>query len=106
MPTLVIEEQARAQEVEVTEEELRVVLTDGRTIAVPLMWFPRLWHGNAEERQKWVLVGGGEGIHWPALDEDIKVSHLLAGIPSRESQASLRRWLEQRHQRIEKAGKA
>jgi len=99
MPTLVIEERAKAQAVEVTDEELRVALTDGRAIVVPLAWFPRLWHGSPAERQNWVLIGEGEGIHWPELDEDIKVSHLLAGIPSQESQASLQRWLKQRRQK-------
>jgi len=82
--------------VEVTEEELVVELRDGRTIAVPLAWFPRLLHGTPEERGHWRFIGDGEGIHWPGLDEDIEVAHLLAGIPSQESQQSLQKWLRDR----------
>ena len=96
MSTLVSERHARAQQVTVTDEELIVALQDGRTLAVPLTWFPRLVHGTQKERQNWRLIGDGEGIHWPALDEDIEVEHLLAGIPSQESQQSLQRWLQSR----------
>jgi len=99
MNTLVIERQARAQRVKVTDEELIVELEDGRTISVPLSWFPRLVHGTPEERAHWRLIGEGEGIHWPELDEDIEVSHLLAGIPSQESQQSLQKWLERRRRK-------
>lgn len=80
----------------VTNDELIVDLKDGRTISVPLAWFPRLLHGTANERQNWELLGDGEGIHWPDLDEDISVEGLLAGLPSREGQRSLNDWLEQR----------
>lgn len=104
MNTLVVERQARAQKVKVTDEELIVELDDGRTISVPLTWFPRLWHGTPEERAHWRLIGDGEGIHWPELDEDIEVSRLLAGIPSQESQQSLQKWLERR--RRKQAGEA
>ncbi len=85
-----------AQAAKVTEEELIVELDDGRTIGVPLAWFPRLLHAAPEERDNWRLTGDGEGIHWPDLDEDIEVAHLLAGIPSQESQRSLQRWLQSR----------
>ncbi|MGQ9629732.1 MAG: DUF2442 domain-containing protein [bacterium] len=102
MNTLVIERQARAQHAKMTEEELIVELDDGRTIVVPLVWFPRLLHGTPEERKNWRLIGEGEGIHWPDLDEDIEVAHLLAGVPSQESQRSLQKWLEGRGPR--KAG--
>jgi len=88
----------RAQEVQVTDEELIVALEDGRTISVPLAWFPRLLHGTPEERANWRFIGNGEGIHWPELDEDIEVAHLLAGIPSQESQHALQHWLQQRRQ--------
>jgi len=98
MNTLVTENRVRAQKVRITEDELQVELEDGRTISVPLAWFPRLWYGTPEERNQWQLIGGGEGIHWPQLDEDIAVHHLLAGIPSQESRASLARWLAQRSQ--------
>ncbi|MFQ5341475.1 MAG: DUF2442 domain-containing protein [Anaerolineae bacterium] len=99
MNTLVIERQARAQTVKVTDEELIVELDDGRTISMPLAWFPRLLHGTPEERENWRLIGDGEGIHWPELDEDIEIAHLLAGIPSQESQRSLQRWLQRRGHR-------
>lgn len=99
MSTLVIEYQARAQKVKVTDEELIVELDDGRTISVPLAWFPRLLHGTPEERAHWRLIGNGEGIHWPELDEDIEVRHLLLGIPSQETQQSLQKWLQSRKQR-------
>lgn len=82
--------------VEVREEALVVELSDGRTISVPLVWYPRLLHGSVAERRRWRLVGGGEGVHWEDLDEDISVEGLLAGRPSSESQRSLKRWLESR----------
>ena len=91
-----IERRARAQAVNVTEDELTVALEDGRTLSVPLAWFPRLLHGTPAERANWRLIGEGEGIRWPELDEDIAVAHLLAGIPSQESQRSLQRWLQSR----------
>ncbi|MCS7287662.1 MAG: DUF2442 domain-containing protein [Roseiflexus sp.] len=96
MNTLVIERRAQAQTVNVTEEELVIELDDGRTISAPLAWFPRLLHGTPEERANWRLIGDGEGIHWPDLDEDIEVRHLLAGIPSQETQHSLQHWLQRR----------
>jgi len=85
-----------ASAVECTEDVLRVELTDGRSLSVPLAWFPRLAHATPEERARWRLVGRGHGIHWTDLDEDISVEGLLAGRPSGESQASLARWLEGR----------
>jgi hypothetical protein len=88
--------EARAQRVSVTEDALVVDLVDGRTLSVPLAWYPRLAHGSHAERAHWRLVGEGEGIHWPDLDEDISVEGLLAGRRSGETQASLRRWLENR----------
>lgn len=84
------------QQVRVTEDAVTVDLADGRTLSVPLAWYPRLLHGTAEERSHWRLIGQGEGIHWPDLDEDISVENLLAGNPSGESQRSLKRWLEGR----------
>ena len=71
-------------------------LADGRTIAAPLAWYPRLAHATAEERASWRLIGGGQGIHWPSLDEDISVANLLAGQPSAESQSSFKKWLASR----------
>ena len=86
----------RALEVSVTDDMLTVDLEDGRTISVPLTWYPRLWHGTPEERQNWRLIGAGVGIHWPDLDEDISIEGLLLGKRSGESQRSLQGWLEKR----------
>jgi hypothetical protein len=98
MSTLSIEiREAQAQAVTITEETLAVDLTDGRSIAVPLAWFPRLAYGSPAERSKWRLIAGGEGIHWPDLDEDISVASLLAGRKSGETRESLQRWLQDRH---------
>lgn len=88
--------EARAQDVLVTEDTLIVNLVDGRTISVPVTWYPRLAHGSQAERANWRLIGEGEGIHWTDLDEDISVEGLLAGRRSGETQASLRRWFETR----------
>lgn len=96
MKPLVIDRQAQAQTVRITAEELIVELVDGRTLSVPLGWFPRLHHGTPAERGDWRLIGDGEGIHWPHLDEEIEVQQLLAGIPSQESQRSLEAWLKSR----------
>src|ERR1700691_6817068 len=88
--------EALAQSVSVGDDALVVDLADGRTIAVPLAWFPRLAQGTATERANWRLIGGGEGIQWADLDEDISVEHLQAGRKSGEAQESLRRWLQRR----------
>jgi hypothetical protein len=85
--------EAVAVRVEVSGDTLAVELSDGRTIAAPLAWYPRLVHANAAERTTFRLIGGGRGIHWPAVDEDISVANLLAGRPSAESQASFKKWL-------------
>ncbi len=82
--------------VSVTDETLTVELADGRTISVPLGWYPRLEHGTPSERNDWRLIGGGEGINWPRLDEHISVEGLLAGRASQEGQASLKKWLAAR----------
>ena len=83
-----------AEDVTVTEDTLTAELSDGRTISVPLAWYPRLIHATKQERGCWRLIGGGQGIHWPGLDEDVSVEGLLAGRPSGESQQSLRQWLQ------------
>ena len=88
--------EARAQAVVVTDEALVVDLVDGRTITVPLAWYPRLAHGSPAERTRWRFIGEGEGIRWPDLDEDISIDGLLAGRRSGETQTSLRGWLERR----------
>jgi hypothetical protein len=85
-----------AKQAVISDDALTVELTDGRSISVPLVWYPRLSNASVEERERWRLIGNGSGIHWPALDEDISVENLLAGKPSGESQASLKKWLELR----------
>lgn len=97
MTTLAIELHIpNAQTVTVTDDALTVDLSDGRTISVPLAWYPRLVHGNPAERQNWRLIGKGTGIHWEDLDEDISMENLILGNPSGESQQSFKRWLEGR----------
>ena len=85
-----------AQSVTVTDDTLTVDLSDGRTISVPLGWYPRLEHGSHDERAHWRLIGQGAGIHWEDLDEDVSVVGLLAGKRSGESQQSFRTWLQAR----------
>lgn len=87
---------AYAQDVTVAEDTLTVELSDGRSISVPLAWYPRLVHGTPKERANWRLIGQGTGIHWSALDEDVSVENLLAGQASGESQRSFKRWLTKR----------
>jgi len=86
----------KAQNIIVTDDTLTVDLADGRTISVPLAWYPRLLHGTSEERNNWRFIGDREGIHWSDLDEDISVKNLLFGKPSGESQRSFKRWLQER----------
>ena len=74
-----------ASEVFVSEDELTVHLVDGRKISVPLVWFPRLLHGSREQRDRFELIGEGEGIHWEELDEDISVADLLRGVRAAQS---------------------
>jgi hypothetical protein len=88
-----------AESVTVTEHTLSVELSDGRTISVPLSWYPRLLHATQRERKNWRLIGKGQGIHWEDIDEDISVEGLLAGKPSGESQSSFAAWLATRRSR-------
>src|SRR5213592_3905557 len=81
-------EAAAAKHVKVTEHALVVELRDGRSVSVPIDWYPRLAEGRPSERRRWELIGPGIGIHWPDLDEDISVEGLLLGLPSGESAAS------------------
>ena len=93
---------ASASTIRIAGDALAVDLMDGRTLTVPLGWYPRLAYGSVSERRNWRLIGTGEGIHWPDLDEDISVEGLLAGRPSAESQKSLERWLQSRGPRANK----
>lgn len=74
----------RVSNVRFTEDTLAVDLMDGRTFIVPLTWFPRLLHATSEQRQQWKIAGGGYGLHWPELDEDLSTEGLLRGAPSPE----------------------
>jgi hypothetical protein len=88
--------EALATGVAVTDETLCVKLADGRTVTAPFAWYPRLAHSTRAERRSWRLVGGGRGIHWPGIDEDVNVANLLAGQQSAESQESFKRSLAAR----------
>ena len=97
MNTLAAEIQTvKGSNVVISEDTLTVELADGRSLSVPIAWYPRLFHGSQQERENWELIGDGEGIHWPDLDEDISVEGLILGRPSGESQRSLQRWLDGR----------
>lgn len=100
MTTLVIDHDVCAVDISFSEEAMHVSLDDGRAISVPLAWYPRLYHGTPSERLHFELIGDGEGIHWPELDEDISVEGLIAGKRSAESASSLARWLENRRERV------
>ena len=82
-----------------TDDTLSVDLSDGRSISVPIAWFPRLLHSTEQERNNWRLIGKGQGIHWEDIDEDISIEGLLAGKPSGESQESLKKWLAKRSEK-------
>jgi uncharacterized protein DUF2442 len=92
----------RARNVSVSEDALTVDLVDGRTIIVPVAWYPRLWHGSNQERNRVEIFGDGTYIHWPDLDEDLTVAGLLAGHRSGESPESLKKWLEARESKNQK----
>lgn len=98
MNTLVLENDPMAVNVAVASDRLLIDLADGRSLAVPLAWYPRLLHGLEAERGNWQLLGDGYAIEWPDLDEHIGMDGLLAGRQSGESAASLNRWLAGRSQ--------
>lgn len=82
--------------VDVAGNVLRVELSDGRAISVPVDWYPRLAHATEKERANWRIIGTGQGIHWEDIDEDVSVRDLLLGKRSEESQSSLMKWLNGR----------
>ncbi len=86
----------QAVSISVDDGSLCAELSDGRSVSAPLAWYPRLMHATAAERLNFRLIGGGQGIHWPELDESVSVENLLAGKPSAESARSLQRWLTAR----------
>jgi len=92
MNTLTLEEDPMAIDLAIADEALTVSLADGRSLSVPLAWYPRLAKASTIERANWHLLGGGYAIEWPDLDEHIGIAGLLAGRRSGESEASLKRW--------------
>lgn len=96
MTTLVLETEPLAAQIRTTDERLIVDLVDGRSLVIPLSWYPRLLHASQEERQNWQLLGDGYAIEWVDLDEHIGIEGLLAGRQSGESQQSFERWLATR----------
>ena len=97
MSTLAVEISVpSAVDVRIVSNTLTVDLDDGRSVSVPISWFPRLAHGTPQEQSQWCFIGRGHGIHWEALDEDISVEGLIIGRPSNESQRSLDKWLKSR----------
>lgn len=97
---------AKIKNVKVDESTLAVDLEDGRTIAIPTNWFPRLSYGTQNERENWEIAGAGYGIYWPDLDEDIGIEGLLAGSRSGEGPTSFARWLEKRKSVVSPEGAA
>lgn len=87
MSSSVVTADPRVADARIEDESLVVDLSDGRVIAVPLAWFPRLLNGTPTQRANWEVAGGGYGLHWPDLDEDISVEGLLRGAPSAERRA-------------------
>lgn len=79
----------KIKSVSLTSDSLSVALLDGRTITVPLAWYPRLLHATAKQRKNWKISGGGYGIHWPDIDEDLGTEGLLRGAPAPRSSALL-----------------
>lgn len=82
MGTLALAADERVADVEVTEDALSVRLMDGRTISVPLVWYPRLFNATEAQRSNWQISGGGYGIHWPEVDEDLSTEGMLRGAPA------------------------
>ena len=85
MSSSVVETRPLAQDVTVAENELSVSLLDGRTITVPLAWYPRLLHASQAQLANWEILGNGEGIRWPDVDEDLSIAGLLRGTPAVEA---------------------
>jgi hypothetical protein len=100
MNTLAVEIRIpEALNVSLTDDTLSVDLNDGRSISVPIAWFPGLLHSTDQERNNWRFIGKGQGIHWEEIYEDISIEGLLAGKPSGESQESLKKWLAKRSEK-------
>ena len=87
------------QDINVTSSTLTIDLSDGRSISAPLVWYPRLLNASTKERNHWELIGEGDGVHWPDLDEDLSMEGIIQGRPSYESQKSFKRWLSEREKK-------
>ena len=99
MNTLILEHECLATSVFFSEDSFTIHLNDGRHMVIPLAWYPRLFAGTKHEREYYELIGGGRGIHWSKLDEDISIDGLLSGHPSQESQKSLKKWIQKRRKK-------
>ncbi len=99
MSTLTLDHNPLAVDVTISDESLTVKLADGRSLSVPVAWYPRLAQATEAERANWCLLGNGYAIEWPDLDEHIGVAGLLAGRRSGESVASFQRWMASRADR-------
>ena len=105
MNTLTVSINATIRDVTLSEDALTIELEDGRSVSVPLGWYPRLLHATASERRHWRLIGKGEGIHWPDLDEDISAENILFGQLSGESARSFEAWLSHRSRKKKNTSK-
>ena len=106
MSTLTSAISPRAVGVEITDDTLTISLVDGRVVSVPISWYPRLSNARPEDRAKWEFIGGGHGIHWPELDEDISVENVLLGQPSGEGARSFAKWKQWYQEKITEPGGA
>lgn len=106
MSTLTLAGSPRAVTVEISDEMLTISLDDGRVVSVPISWYPRLSNALPEHRAVWEFIGGGHGIHWPELDEDISVENVLLGQPSGEGARSFSKWKQWYQQKIAEPGGA
>lgn len=96
MNTLTLETHLCIEDVKIDSSTITIELSDGRAVSTPLVWYPRLLNGTAKERKNWELIGDGQGIHWPDLDEDLSMDGMLNGRPSFESQKSFQKWIAER----------
>ena len=104
MTTSTLASSPTAVSLEITDDVLRVALSDGRGLSVPISWYPRLSNALPQDRAVWTFIGGGHGIHWPELDEDISVENMLFGQPSGEGAQSFSRWKQWYQQKVSERG--
>ena len=101
MNTFTLEHECLATGLFFSKDSFTIHLNDGRQVAIPLAWYPRLLAGTKSERENHEFIAGGEGIHWPKLNEDIRIDDLLSGYRSQESQSSLKKWLQKRQKAVQ-----